>query len=96
MEDFNSNDRKYQEAKKQVKAIKGFYIHAAVYILVNLFIVAQNVKGGASAGDIDNYWTAIFWGIGLLAHGIGVYVPNFILGRKWEEQKTRELMDKYK
>lgn len=96
MENFNQNNIKYLEAAKRVKRLKGFYIHAAVYFLVNLFIVIQNVKSGASLSNMDNYWTAIFWGVGLLGHGISVFLPNMIMGKDWEERKIRELMDKNK
>ncbi len=96
MENFDENNINYIEAKKKVKKMKGFYIHLMVYILVNLFIVAQNVKQGAAISDMDNYWTAIFWGIGLLAHCLSVFMPNFIFSKDWEERKTKEIMDKYK
>lgn len=96
MENFNQNNIKYLEAAKRVKRLKGFYIHAVVYVLVNLFIVIQNVKSGASLSDMDNYWTAIFWGVGLLGHGMSVFLPNMIMGKDWEERKIRELMDKNK
>ena len=94
MENFNQNNIKYLEAAKRVKRLKGFYIHAAVYVLVNLFIIAQNVKSGASLSNMDNYWTAIFWGVGLLGHGISVFLPNMIMGKDWEERKIRDLMNK--
>lgn len=96
MENFNQNNIKYLEAAKRVKRLKGFYIHAVVYVLFNLFIVIQNVKSGASLSNMDNYWTAIFWGVGLLGHGMSVFLPNMIMGKDWEERKIRELMDKNK
>ncbi|WP_313502354.1 2TM domain-containing protein [Kaistella carnis] len=96
MENFNQNNIKYLEAAKRVKRLKGFYIHAVVYVLVNLFIVVQNVKSGSSLSNMDNYWTAIFWGVGLLGHGMSVFLPNMIMGKDWEERKIRELMDKNK
>ncbi|AZI33545.1 2TM domain-containing protein [Kaistella carnis] len=96
MENFNQNNIKYLEAAKRVKRLKGFYIHAVVYFLVNLFIVIQNVKSGASLSNMDNYWTAIFWGVGLLGHGMSIFLPNMIMGKDWEERKIRELMDKNK
>ena len=37
-----------------------------------------------------------FWGIGLVAHGLSVFVPQFVLGKDWEERKIRELMEKNK
>lgn len=96
MENFNENDRKYLAAKQRVKRMKGFYIHATVYVLVNLFIITQSIQSGEKPDSMNNYWTAIFWGIGLLAHGLSVFGPNIFLGKDWEERKTRELMDKYK
>lgn len=96
METYNDADIKYSEARKKVKKLKGLYVHAVVYVLVNLFIIARNIQQGQSLTDMDNYWTAILWGVGLLVHAISVYVPNIFLGKDWEERKTRELMDKYK
>ena len=96
MENYNQNEIKYLEAKKRVKRLKGFYIHATVYVLVNLFLIANNVQRGMSFSDINNYWTAIFWGVGLLGHALSVFLPNMIMGKDWEEKKIRELMDKNK
>lgn len=96
MENYNQNEIKYLEAQKRVKQLKGFYIHATVYVLVNLFIIADNVKKGMDLSDMNNYWTAIFWGVGLLGHGLSLFLPTFILGKNWEEKKIKELMEKYK
>lgn len=96
MENYNQNEIKYLEAQKRVKRLKGFYIHAAVYVMVNLFLIANNVQRGVDLSSINNYWTAIFWGIGLLGHALSVFLPTFIFGKNWEERKIRELMDKNK
>lgn len=96
MENYNQNEIKYLEAQKRVKRLKGFYIHAAVYVMVNLFLIANNVQRGVDLSSINNYWTAIFWGIGLLGHALNVFLPTFIFGKNWEERKIRELMDKNK
>ncbi|WP_027376823.1 2TM domain-containing protein [Kaistella palustris] len=94
MENFNEDNIKYLEAKKRVKRLKGFYIHALVYALVNLLIIAQGVQTGSSLYSINTYWTAIFWGVGLLGHAASVFLPNMVMGKDWEEKKIRELMDK--
>ncbi|WP_417428029.1 2TM domain-containing protein [Halpernia sp.] len=99
MENYNSDEIKYLEAKKRVKRIKGFYTHLIVYVCVNLFIAYynyQDLKPGESYFQFHNFLTLFFWGIGLAVHGLSVFLPNFILGNDWEERKTRELMDKYK
>lgn len=97
MENFNDSDIKYLEARNRVKRIKGFYIHALIYVLVNIGLIITNTSvGGSGFNSIDTYWTAIFWGIGLVGHGLSVFLPNMILGKNWEEEKIRELMNKNK
>ncbi len=96
MESFNEQDIRYLEAKKRVKSLKGFYIHFAVYILVNIFLIANNMKKTNDLTNIENYWTAIFWGIGLIGHASSIFLPNLIFGRDWEQRKIKELMDKNK
>ena len=93
------DDIKYLEARRRVKKLKGFYSHLTIYILVNLFIVFINIhdlKPGESYFQYKNFITLFFWGIGLVAHGMSVFVPQFVLGRNWEERKIRELMNKVK
>ena len=96
----NTQDEiKYQEALKRVKKIKGFYTHAIVYVLVNIMIVFLNVKNldpGETYFQFKNFMTAFFWGIGLVAHGLSVFVPNWIMGQNWEERKIKEFMEKEK
>ena len=96
----NTQDEiKYQEALKRVKKIKGFYTHAIVYVFVYIMIVFLNVKNldpGETYFQFKNFMTAFFWGIGLLAHGLSVFVPNWIMGQNWEERKIKEFMEKEK
>ena len=98
-ENYNSDDR-YSLAYKRVKRIKGFYVHAMVYVLINIFIVYGNYFGN-SIKDYD-FWswqtfsTALFWGIGLLAHGMSVFGRNLFFGQNWEERKIQEFMEKEK
>ena len=96
----NTQDEiKYQEALKRVKKIKGFYTHAIVYVFVNIMMVFLNVKNldpGETYFQFKNFMTAFFWGIGLVAHGLSVFVPNWIMGQNWEERKIKEFMEKEK
>lgn len=96
----NTQDEiKYQEALKRVKKIKGFYTHAIVYVIINIMIVIINIENlneGESYFQFKNFMTAFFWGIGLVAHGLSVFVPSWIMGQNWEEQKIKEFMEKEK
>lgn len=99
MENQYLEQERYQRAAKRVKRIKGFYTHALVYTVINLMIVVinlQNLEVGESYLQWHNFTTLFFWGLGLLAHGLSVFVPTFIMGKDWEERKIREYMEKSK
>ena len=99
MENSNLEEQKYIRAKKRVKAIKGFYVHLTIYILVNLFLI---VTKSFSSGGWEQFWqwqtynTAIFWGIGIVFHAFNVFGMGFLLGKDWEDRKIKEIMDRDK
>lgn len=99
MEPINNKNIKYERARKRMKEIKGFYIHALLFVLVNiLLIIMKVIYGEHVVGEpqikISQFLTIILWGVGLLAHGLSVFLPNFIFGKNWEEKKIRELMER--
>ena len=85
------DDPKLRRARQRVAALKGFYIHAAVYLLVNCGLAGINLATGAPWWF---QWPLIGWGIGILGHTIAVFSPIKMFDRDWEEQKIKELMDK--
>ena len=40
------------------------------------------------------YWPLLGWGVGLAAHGFSVFAGESLLGKEWEERKTREIMER--
>lgn len=97
MENTNLDQIRYEEAVKKVKKLKGFYVHALVYLVINIMIIIGNVQyyePGESFFQFKTFLTAFFWGIGLFAHAMGTFIPYFILGKDWEELKIKELMEK--
>jgi hypothetical protein len=87
--------QRYERAQARVQAIRGFYIHASAFVVVNIALFAINA--GVVGGGWWFYWPLIGWGIGLGAHALGVFGfsgGGGPLGRDWEEQKIREIMDK--
>ncbi len=94
LSDFRKEEA-YLRAKKKVESIVGFYWHLAVYVIINLFlIILIGVNSGEGFTSFGTYATAIFWGIGLLFHFLGVFGPNFIFGKDWENKKIEEYMEK--
>ena len=87
----DQDQQSYQRAHARVQALKGFYIHATVFALVNIGLFIINLLTG---GGWWFYWPLIGWGIGLGAHALGVFgFGGGPWGREWEERKTREFMD---
>jgi cell division protein FtsW (lipid II flippase) len=97
MENQFQKDERYFAAQKKVKSIKGFYIHFTVYVIVNTFLCIQIYL--SSKNDFwrwESFATALFWGIGILAHGTSVLGGNLLFGKNWEERKIKEFMEKDK
>jgi hypothetical protein len=99
-EDGFNQDSQYDIAYKKVKRIKGFYVHALVYVLVNAFIIIssfnRNLFNHEGFLNWETFSTALFWGIGLMAHGLSVFGKNILFGTNWEQKKIQEFMDKEK
>ncbi len=61
----------YQKAKKRVEAKIGFYIHLAVYVGVNILLIAINLL--TSTQTLWFKWPLVGWGIGVFFHALGVF-----------------------
>ena len=99
MEPNYQEEERYKMVQKKVKDIKGFYVHLVVYLFINSAIIifnSQKTFFDNGSVEISSFSTAFFWGIGLFAHWVSVFGPNLFLGKKWEEKKIRELMEKEK
>ena len=85
-------NKRYEEAKQKVEAIKGFYIHLIVYILVNAVMFIINIT--TSPHYYWFIWPLIGWGLGLLGHAMSVFGLGGFLGKEWEEKKIRQIVEK--
>ncbi|MEZ4853651.1 2TM domain-containing protein [Flavobacterium sp.] len=92
MENYKSEYERYEAARKRVKEIKGFYVHFAIYIAVNCFLLGINLY--FTPQHLWFFWCTIGWGIGVFFHAMGVFDLLPFFGKKWEENKIDELMNK--
>jgi 2TM domain-containing protein len=83
---------RYERARKRVQAVRGFYIHLAIYLVVNLFLFAINMLSNSES--IWFYWPLLGWGIAVVINGLLVFGPLAEGGTKWEERKIQEYMEK--
>lgn len=73
-------------AIERIQARRGFYMHLVVYVIVNAGLVL--LWALQDAGNFWPMWPMIGWGIGVIAHGFGVFVgPRPIT----EDQIQREV-----
>jgi hypothetical protein len=84
----------YERARRRVRKIRGFYIHATIYVLVNLLLVVINLS--TSPSTLWFVWPLFGWGIGLAAHGLAVFGlgGGGPWGREWEERMIKKLQQR--
>jgi hypothetical protein len=61
-----------QLARRRAGAKMGWYTHACLYVVVNLFLFAASYYGLRRHGW--SLYPALGWGLGLALHGISVFV----------------------
>ncbi|MFD0860834.1 2TM domain-containing protein [Sungkyunkwania multivorans] len=84
-------DKRYQRAKERVDAIKGFYGNLISYCIVIPLLAWLNFR------TTDFPWVifpALGWGFGVLAHGLEAFGYHPLWGKRWEQKKIREYMEK--
>ena len=89
------NQEAYQAAKRKVEAKIGFYLHLAAYIVVNILLIIINFS--TSSGYLWFKWPLLGWGIGVLFHGLGVFVfssGSVIKGRMIEKEMKKQAAKK--
>lgn len=100
-----SESTKLRKARKRLEALKGFYKHLLVYIVViiAIFIVRGNVleffqnqspdKNFIEWVDWNILIVPIFWGIGLLFHASKVFQYKFPFIKNWEERQLKKFIE---
>jgi 2TM domain len=83
---------RYHRARRRARQIRAFYLHAAVFVAVNILLHVINFV--AASKVYWAFWPLFGWGIGLLAHGVATFHWMPFVGKEWEERKIRELMDR--
>lgn len=80
-------------ARKRAGAKLGWYAHASVYVLVNLFLFSVSLYGFGS-----RRWSLaplLGWGLGLALHGVAVFVLGSGSGlRERMVQKERDKLQR--
>ena len=79
-----------RDARRHVRRLRGFYLHATVFVLVNFGLAAINLV--TTPDRAWHFWPLAGWGIALAIHGLTVLSRGQWLGAEWEERKLRQLL----
>lgn len=86
---------RFRRARERVQAVKGFYIHFGIYLVVNLGIFVLNLVLVLFNGNGQSwffYWPLLGWGIAVLINAFVVFGADRFLGPDWEQRKINEEM----
>ena len=80
------DEKLWKEAKERVD----FKSHLVVYVAVNILLIVINLL--TSPRSLWFYWVTIFWGFGLLMHGLGIYVfpKGRAVDKEYEKLKSKK------
>ncbi|MBW8199205.1 2TM domain-containing protein [Flagellimonas abyssi] len=84
-------EKRYANAKERVKNIKDFYGNLMAYCIVIPFLWWLNFR---TTDFLWAFFPTLGWGFGLTAHGMAAFGYNPLWGKRWEERKIKELMEK--
>jgi hypothetical protein len=85
----------YQKARDRVQEIKGFYAHAAMYLLANAGLAVLNLATLKKNDSVIWFiWPLIGWGIALAVHAISVFGIGRFLGKDWEQRHIQQELDR--
>ncbi|HEX6001260.1 MAG TPA: 2TM domain-containing protein [Hyphomicrobiaceae bacterium] len=84
------DEERLARAKRRLAALKGFYTHLFIFILVMACLAIINAAVG---GPWWVLWVLLGWGLGVIAHGLTVFGQTSRRIADWEERKLKELLD---
>lgn len=89
----NRLSREELEAIEHVRDIKAFYSHLATYIMVNLGLLIFNLF--ITPQYLWVFWSAMGWGIGVVAHAISVFEVFNLFDANWEQRQIEKRLKKH-
>ena len=91
MTDRSEHDAAVERATKRVRELRNFYIHAAIYVVVNTGLVLLDLAQGDGLQWAQ--WVIFGWGIGLVVHGVSVFIFESRSAARWEARKIAEFTE---
>ncbi|MBS4015893.1 MAG: 2TM domain-containing protein [Candidatus Latescibacteria bacterium] len=84
----------YESARKFVEARVDFFVHFLIYLFVNGVLFVINYR--FSRGTWWFIFPLLFWGIGIFAHFLSVFLLSHSVKERWIRKKAQEIMQHHK
>jgi hypothetical protein len=84
------DEERLARAKRRLAALKGFYLHLFIFVLV---LAGLTLVNAAVGGPWWVLWVLLGWGIGIVAHALAVLSQGSRAVAQWEERKLRQYLD---
>lgn len=86
-------DQAYRRARRRVRMLRGWYVHALVYACVIGGLWALYALSGQPSRFAWPLAPTLGWGLGLAIHGLAVWLGTSSRGRQWEARKIEAYMN---
>jgi len=95
----HATDEREKAARRYVEQLQAFYVHAAIYAVSMLLMIAVNLLVNLSAGIAGEWtawwsaWALVGWGAGIAVHGLVVWFnrPSFAAST-WEQRQIDRIL----
>lgn len=85
-----------KRAEQHVKLVRDFFYHLMTYVFVGALLVILDLSVDTGANKVLGmdwaYWVILFWGLGVVGHGISVYFGNRRVEKLADEYRRQELV----
>ncbi|MGH2561209.1 MAG: 5-bromo-4-chloroindolyl phosphate hydrolysis family protein [Thermomicrobiales bacterium] len=86
------SDSGEEAARKHVREVRDFYVHASIYVAVIAFLFILDLLSGEGFWF---YWPMLGWGVGVAIHAVTVLTEDIAFDKRWEDRKVRERMSRH-
>jgi len=97
----STEEEQIEAARRYVKQLQAFHIHAGVFAASMLINVIVNLTVNVSAGIADEWsawwslWALIGWGSGIAVHGLVVRLNRpSLFSQTWEQRQIDKVLSR--
>jgi hypothetical protein len=95
----HATDEREEAARRYVEQLRAFYVHAGIYAVTMLMMLAMNLLTNLSAGIAGEWtawwsaWALLGWGLGIAVHGLVVWFNRPSLASStWEQRQIDKIL----